>query len=48
MNWNSEGILPGIGDDVNGGRAMYIALLQTLRITFNDSLPFFAERLVGG
>ncbi len=39
VNWNSEGILPGLGDDVNGGRAMYIALLQTLRITFDDSCP---------
>lgn len=39
VNWNSEGILPGIGDDLNGGRAMYIALLQTLRITFDDTCP---------
>lgn len=37
VNWNSEGILPGIGDDVNGGRSMYIALLETLRITFDDT-----------
>lgn len=32
VNWNSE-----TGE--NGGRSMYIALLQTLRITFNDSCP---------
>lgn len=37
VNWLSEGILPGAGDDKNGGRSMYIALLQTLRITFDDS-----------
>lgn len=32
VNWNSE-------TAQNGGRSMYIALLQTLRITFNDSCP---------
>ena len=32
VNWNSE-----TGE--NGGRSMYIALLQTLRITFDDSCP---------
>lgn len=32
VNWNSE-------TAENGGRSMYIALLQTLRITFNDSCP---------
>lgn len=32
VNWNSE-----VGQ--NGGRSMYIALLQTLRITFTDSCP---------
>ncbi|MEO7723098.1 MAG: hypothetical protein ABIU29_00185 [Chthoniobacterales bacterium] len=39
VNWFSEGILPGAGDDLNGGRSMYIALLETLRITFDDSCP---------
>ncbi len=32
VNWLSE-------KGTNGGRSMYIALLQTLRITFNDSCP---------
>jgi hypothetical protein len=32
VNWNSE-----VG--TNGGRAMYIAILQTLRITFTDTCP---------
>ena len=32
VNWNSE-------TAQNGGRSMYIALLQTLRITFDDSCP---------
>ena len=32
VNWNSE-------TGQNGGRSMYIALLQTLRITFDDSCP---------
>ncbi len=32
VNWLSE-------TGTNGGRSMYIALLQTLRITFNDSCP---------
>lgn len=32
VNWNSE-----TGE--NGGRSMYIALLQTLRLTFDDACP---------
>jgi hypothetical protein len=32
VNWNSE-----VG--TNGGRSMYIAILQTLRVTFTDSCP---------
>lgn len=32
VNWNSE-----VG--TNGGRSMYIALLQTLRVTFSDACP---------
>jgi hypothetical protein len=32
VNWNSE-------TGQNGGRSMYMALLQTLRITFDDSCP---------
>ena len=32
VNWNSE-------TGQNGGRSMYIALLQTLRVTFDDSCP---------
>ncbi|MFN2508244.1 MAG: hypothetical protein ABR589_05675 [Chthoniobacterales bacterium] len=39
INWTSEGVLPEAGDDKNGGRAMYIALTQTLRITFDDTCP---------
>ena len=43
VNWKTEGIAtPGSGfaaTPENGGRAMYIALLQTLRVTFNDSCP---------
>ena len=37
VNWKTEGVLPGTGDDFNGGRSMYIALTQTLRVTFDDS-----------
>ena len=37
VNWNTEGVLPGTGDDTNGGRTMYIAGTQTLRVTFDDS-----------
>ncbi len=32
VNWKSE-------SGTNGGRAMYIAMLQTLRVTFDDSCP---------
>ena len=39
VNWTTEGVLPGKGDDRNGGRSMYIALQQTLRVTFDDSCP---------
>ena len=40
VNWFSEGVsgLPSFTATAqNGGRAMYIALLQTLRVTFNDT-----------
>lgn len=43
VNWLSEGLVtPGssfVPTDENGGRSMYIALLQTLRVTFEDSCP---------
>ncbi|MEO5720811.1 MAG: dockerin type I domain-containing protein [Chthoniobacterales bacterium] len=42
VNWFSEGLSgqPGFtATPQNGGRSMYIALLQTLRITFDDSCP---------
>ncbi len=42
VNWTSEGISgdPGfVATPENGGRSMYIALLQTLRVTFNDTCP---------
>jgi len=43
VNWLSEGLVmtgsPFVPTPQNGGRSMYIALLQTLRITFEDSCP---------
>ena len=39
VNWNSENVPPKPGHATNGGRSMYIALEQTLRVTFDDSCP---------
>ena len=39
VNWNSENVPPLPGHATNGGRSMYIALEQTLRVTFDDSCP---------
>lgn len=39
VNWRSENVPAKPGRDKNGGRSMYIALQQTLRVTFDDSTP---------
>ena len=43
VNWKTEGVVtPGaafVATAQNGGRAMYIALLETLRVTFDDTCP---------